>query len=137
MLTLALVIAFSAIIILFSREFGALFKKIFAFRGAKLFLPLIVITWFIVFYEPYVYFVLLFIKRNLHLLITFVADYLPFEFGANSAISIIVLTMVAILPKYAMDVWSIRKTRYPFVYGTFLSTFLWLWVVVLITIGFY
>lgn len=137
MLTLALVIAFSAIIILFSREFGALFKKIFAFRGAKLFLPLIIITWFIVFYEPYVYFVLLFIKRNLHLLITFVADYLPFSFGATSVVSIIVLTIVAILPVYALDVWSIRKTRYPFAYGKFLSVFLWLWVVVLITIGFY
>ena len=137
MLTLALVIAFSTIFILFSKEFGALFKKIFAVPGVKLFLPLITATLLVVFYEPWVYFVLLYTKRALHNLITLLAYYLPFETGATSLISIFVVMGITILPAYAMNVWSIRKTHLPFEHSKFLSAFLWLLVIILITIGFY
>lgn len=136
MLTLALVVAFSAIIILFSREFGALFKKIFAVPGGKLFLPLIIMTSLIVLYEPWVYTALLYIKRNLHYLITLGADCFPFTMGAISLVSIVIIMLFALLPAYLMDVWSIRKTHIPFSHSKFLGVFLWLMVLILIVTGF-
>jgi hypothetical protein len=137
MLTLALVVAFSAIILFFAKEFGDLFKKIFAIPGAKLFLPLIGVTLLLTLYEPWVYFALFYMKKVLHDFISFVVSLLPFRKGAISLVSIVLFMALALLPAYAMNVWRIHKTNLPFPHSKFLSAMLWLFTVILVTVGFY
>jgi len=46
--TLAAVVFFAAIVTFFSQEFIGIFKKIFAIKGAKLILPLLLASWCII-----------------------------------------------------------------------------------------
>ena len=137
MLTLALVVAFSAIILFFAKEFGDLFKKIFAIRGAKLFLPLVGITFLITLYEPWVHLALFYVKQALHDFISFMVSLLPFRKGGISLVSIVLFIVVALVPAYVMNLWHIRKTNLSFSHGKFLSAMLWLFTVILVTVGFY
>lgn len=137
MLTLALVVAFSAIILFFAKEFGDLFKKLFAIPGAKLFLPLIGVTFLVALYEPWVYFALFYVKKALHDFIYYLVALLPFRKGAISLVSIILFMTLALVPAYAMNKWRIHKTNLPFPHGKFLSAMLWLFTVILVTVGFY
>lgn len=137
MFTLALVVAFSAIILFFAKEFGDLFKKIFAIPGAKLFLPLIGVTFLIVLYEPWIYFALIYVKQVLHDFIYFMLRLLPFRTGGISLISVALFMILALIPAFAMNAWCIHKTNLPFSHGKFLSAMLWLFTVILVTVGFY
>lgn len=137
MLTLALVVAFSAIILFFAKEFGDMFKKLFAVRGAKLFLPLVGATFLIVLYEPWIYFALVYVKQVLLDFIAFAARLFPFKTGAISLVSIALFMILALVPTWAINIWHIRKTNLPFPYSNVLSAIIWLLAVILVTVDFY
>lgn len=133
--TLALLVLFSAIIVFFSREFGALFKKLFAITGVPLCLPLVMASFLVVLYEPWIFIVLVAIKQWLHGLIWQVSSMLSYSYAANVTLTVMVLVSLTVLPVLALDAWSIRKTWQSFPYSRITSLVIWLFLAILLSIA--
>lgn len=136
MLTIALVVLICSIVVMFSTEFGELIKKIFAIRGMKLFLPLFLATFLVVYYEPWVLLGLSKIQTMLSMLATKMITWLPFEAGANILANVVLLVAFSLLPVFALNAWSKRKNFQAFQYSYLTSTIIWLFVAVLIVLMF-
>ena len=133
--TLLLVVFCSAILVFFSREFGAFFKKIFAIPGVKLLLPLLLVTGLIVYFETWVLFGLLYLKIALHNLQAFIEAILPFKMGAESTASIIILFGLTLLPVYALNFHSKRKTYEAFKHSVMVSIIIWLLLAIIFSVN--
>lgn len=132
--TLALLVFFSAITVFFSREFGALFKKLFAITGVPLFLPLIMASFLVVLYEPWIFIALIAIKQSLNGIIEQACGLVSYPAEANRLFTIIVLASLTLLPVEALNRWSVRKTWQPFQYAFITSIVIWLFLAILLTI---
>jgi hypothetical protein len=133
--TLLVVVFGSAIFIFFSKEFGQFFKKIVAIPGVKLLLPLIVVTGLIVYFETLVLFALLYLKIALQNLVMLIEAILPFKTGAQSLVSIIILFGFTMLPIYALNYWSKRKTYEVFQHSLLLSIVIWLLLAIIFSVN--
>ena len=109
--TLTLVILLGAITVFFSQEFLGVIKKIFAVKGVKLFLPLLVASWFVFSYGDWVIFVLTYYRETLVKVLTFIVAIIPFPQIAEHVAIVIVLTLVSVLPVYLIDLFM-RKRSY-------------------------
>ena len=109
--TLTLVILLGAITVFFSQEFLGVIKKIFAVKGVKLFLPLLVASWFVFSYGDWVIFALTYYRETLVKVLTFIDAIIPFPQIAEHVAIVIVLTLVSVLPVYLIDLFM-RKRSY-------------------------
>lgn len=98
MITVASIVFFAAIILIFSQEFGRMLKKIFAIKGAKLFLPLIMASWLIELFEEDICWGLLWLSETLYGFINKIASFIPFTFGYYIAqiLSLIIVTSIPV-----------------------------------------
>ncbi|WED42339.1 hypothetical protein [Legionella cardiaca] len=135
LLTVALVVVGCAIVVLFSREFGNFFKKMFAIRGMKLFLPLILVSTLVVYYEYWISVGLLNIKWVLHRVASMIADWLPFT-GALLVANILVLMLVSVLPVAFANFLNKRRHYEPLRYAFVISMVLWLLTAILLTVSY-
>ncbi|KTD24496.1 MULTISPECIES: hypothetical protein [Legionella] len=137
MLTVALVVLLSSIVVFFSKEFGDLFKKIFAIPGMKLFLPLTLATALVVNYESWAYYGLIKFQDFWLGLTGILASWMPFHKGASSVAKILTLMILSFLPVIAIDYWIKRKRSYQsYQYPGLTITVLWLIFAVLFTIDY-
>ncbi|ARG96728.1 hypothetical protein [Legionella micdadei] len=137
MLTVALVVLISSIVVFFSKEFGDLFKKLFAIPGMKLFLPLIFATGLVAYYESWVYLGLTKFQDVLLGLVEKLASWMPFRKGASDAVKILALMVFSFLPVMAIDFWIKKKKSYDsFRYAGLTITIVWLFLAVLLTINY-
>lgn len=136
MLEMALIILISSILVFFSEEWGNLFKKIFAIRGVKLFVPLIMASWLIVDYEPWLLKGLLGIKYVLHAIINALQSIMPSWSITPSLLTVLVLMLVSVLPVIGVDYLIRRKS--PLGYRHKIQTCLILWIstAILLTVSF-
>lgn len=124
LLTLALVVLLSAIIVFFSEEFIALFKKFFAIKGAKLFLPLFAASWFIYSFNFWVLWAIFYVREILHDVLDFLVRIMPFQKGAQSVALVFMLTVLSVIPVLILDVLKRRKSfkgyQYPYATSGFI-----------------
>lgn len=125
-LTLALVVLVAAIVVLFSQEFIQLFKKIFAIKGAKLVLPLLVISWLIYTFDYLVLLVIYYYSDALNSVITFLSNLLPFQTGAYPIVMILVLTTISVVPVIALEHYLWKKNYKHYQYPYLTSTLIWI-----------
>jgi len=137
LLIVALLVLICSITVMFSQEFGRLFKKIFAIPGMKLILPLAVLTTLIVNYEDWVLWSLIKSQNFLLDLTILLANGMPFDTGAASIANILVLIALTLLPVFAFNVWYQRKNYHLFPYSYLVSTVIWLFVAVLLTLTYH
>lgn len=97
MLKLASIVFFSAIFLLFSQEFGRILGKLFAIKGVKLLLPLIVASCCIELYVEELRSALLILSYALYEVMYKASLLLPFQAGL-SAVKILFLFLIASLP---------------------------------------
>lgn len=97
MLTLASVVFFSAIFLLFWQEFGRFLGKLFAIKGVKLFFPLIVASCCIESYAEELRSALLILSYALYEVMYKASLLLPFQAGL-SVVEILFLFLIASLP---------------------------------------
>jgi hypothetical protein len=135
MSTIALVVFACAIVVFFSKEFGNSIKKIMSIPGMKLILPLLLVTYLLVFFEPEVLWCLTKLQAMLLLLTQNLASILPFENMANATANLLVLMSLALLPVLAVNIWYKRKTYYPLPYAGLIITLIWIFVAVLLAMG--
>ena len=132
--TVALLILCSAIIIFFSQEFAAVFKKMFALPGVKILLPLLVLTQLLFSMESWTLFFLVGIHRFFNLLSQGLSSFLPANPLVFMASQIMSLWLLTVLPGWIFNAWSLRKTFKPFPHSVFLGVMLWLLWVILCTL---
>ena len=130
-LTIALVFLGSAIVVFFANEFSHVFKKIWAIPGVKLLLPLCVLSWVVVVYEAWGYWLLQkghgILDRVVHVLVL----WLPFEAGALACIRIIFLFIIASVPLW---IHRVRPTKNSLKETAVFSWGLVLWMVAVVLI---
>lgn len=124
-LTLALVVFSAAILVLFSQEFIGFFKKIFAIKGAKLFLPLLIASWLVVDFEDIFVWGLYYFREILNAIVLFLSQIIPFQ-GAYSIVLIILLTIISVVPVFLFDMYLIKKTYKHYEYPYITSTLIWI-----------
>lgn len=136
MVVLSLIVVGCSIVVFFSQEFGNAFKKLFAIRGMKLLLPLILTTALIVYYEHWVLWGLLHFQTILQGCVTLFAGWLPFQTGASSVAKVLILFVSSILPVFALHVWLKKKTYQSFKHAYVTSTMIWLLVGILLIVSY-
>lgn len=108
-LMIAVIVFFSAIVLIFSQEFARMIQKIAAIPGVKLFAPLALGSLIIEYYELWFVWFLMWCQLQLRDMISIVHANMPFQFGALQVIQIILLFVVGCLP--AWFVWLMEKRK--------------------------
>lgn len=135
LLTLALVVFFASILILFSDEFIKLFKKLFAVKGAKLFIPLFVASWLVSHYEFWVWWEMFYLRERLRYMLNFLVQIMPFQLGAKPIALIILLVFLSVVPVLIMEFLSRRKSYKGYQYPFVTSAIIWIFCVVLLMVA--
>lgn len=127
LLTLALVILFTAIMVFFSHEFIGTFKKIFGIKGAKLLIPLGLASWLIYNFDYLFIWAIYYIREVLQVFLSFLTYIMPFQKYAASVALIILLTVVSVLPVLLLDLVKRKRTykgyAYPYLTSTLILIF--------------
>jgi hypothetical protein len=129
------ILLFCAIVVVFVKEIGDFAKKIIKIRGMKYFLPMLLLTSFILDLEPRVLLILEKIKDLLLALTTTFANHLPFQTGAVYGARLAILLVFSLVPAFATDLWIKRRPHGSYEYASFVCLAIWLIVAVLLTLG--
>lgn len=117
LLTLAMVVLFASIAVFFSQEFIRTFKKIFAIKGVKLFLPLFLASWLIFTFDYWSLWCVYYYREILQAILIFLIQIMPFQQAAEPIALIILLTVISVLPVFLIDFFMRKKTfkgyKYP------------------------
>ena len=137
LVTLALVIFFSSILVFFSQDVGRLLKLVFSIPGVKLLLPLALASWIINIYEDWGRWLLLWFQSGLHIFLNKLTILIPFEKGSMHLIRIVFLFCMASIPLWVYQLKSKKKGHRipptPFTY--WLGLLLWILATVLLTVS--
>ncbi|KTD66428.1 hypothetical protein [Legionella shakespearei] len=125
-LTLALVVLVAAIVVLFSQEFIQLFKKILTIKGAKLVLPLLIVSWLVFTFDYWVLWGIYYYGTVLNSITAFLSNLLPFQTGAYPLVMILLLTAISVVPVILWEhyLWKQNYKHYQYPYLT--STLIWI-----------
>ncbi|KTD61507.1 hypothetical protein [Legionella spiritensis] len=134
LLTITLVLLGTSILVFFSQEFGKAAKKLFSYPGVTWCLPVFLASFLVVSYEHWVLWGLLKIKALLHLFVEWIVDILPFTTGEFLVAKLLVLMVLTILPVWALNIRSIRKTFKPYKHPYLLSALIWITVAMLLSV---
>lgn len=130
LVTMTLIILGSAILVFFSQEIASAFEKLFAIPGVKLLLPLILVTALLLHAEPWVFSFLLVLHDFFDLLSQGLAYFLPDNSIMRMACQAVGLWLLAIVPVWILDAFSLRRAFISFPYNAIFGTMLWLlWAV--------
>lgn len=125
LVTLALLVFSGAILILFSQEFIRIFKKIFAIKGAKLFLPLFIASWLALRFDNLFLLGIDYYRDVLNSVVLYLSQFIPFR-GASSLVFIILLTVISVAPVFLLNIHIKKKTFKSYEYPYLTSTILWI-----------
>ncbi len=125
-LTLALVVFVFSIIVFFSQEFTNIFKKIFAISGAKILLPLAICSWGVYTFDVWFLWGIYYIRDLLHMAVASLMRLLPFQKGAQPIASILLLTLLSVVPSLFIQWLTFRKRYVEFKYPYLTSTIIWI-----------
>lgn len=111
LVTLALVVVASAIIVFFADEFINLFKRFFEIKGTKLFVPLLVASWLVYGFMDWFLWALLYFCEVLHAIVHLLIKIIPFTQVAKPIALILTITAVSVIPVLVADL-IVRRKRY-------------------------
>ncbi|MBI2785413.1 MAG: hypothetical protein HYX60_03545 [Legionella longbeachae] len=134
LVTLALVVLLGSIFVFFSDEFIKTFKKLFAIKGAKLFIPLLAASWFVYTFDFWCLWAIFYLREILRAVFVFVVSIIPVQPGATSIVLVILLTVLSVAPVWIMDALSRRKTYKGYKYPYITSGVIWIVCVVLLIV---
>ncbi|KTD41984.1 hypothetical protein [Legionella parisiensis] len=126
LLTLALVVLLSAILVFFSEEFIKAFKKLFAIKGAKLFIPIFAASWLIYTFTFWCLWAIFYMREILQVIEDFLVRIMPFQNIAVPVVLIFMLTFLSVVPVLILDILSRRKKFKGYKYPYITSGIIWL-----------
>ncbi|WP_454780669.1 hypothetical protein [Legionella sp. WA2022007384] len=134
LLTLALVVLFSSIVVFFSEEFIKAFKKLFAIKGAKILIPMFAASWLIYTFNFWVLWAVFYAHEILQDVLNFLVRIMPFQKGAVSLVLVFMLTFLSVVPVLILDVISRRKSFKGYQHPYVASGVIWILSVFLLII---
>lgn len=110
----------AAIVVFFAEDFKKSIKRIFAIKGAQLFLPLIAASFFVNYFSFWVLWILYYIKECLVLILKLLMMTLSKSFYALALYEIFLLTLLAVIPVFLLNHFSYKRNfkRYPYTHVT-------------------
>lgn len=124
--SLTFVVFMSATLVFFSKELGDFVKKLFAIQSVALFLPLFIVSLFLVIYDGIVGQFLVYVWLALHTWPVLLAKGLPFPVLFSAFFSILLLTLPALLTVWILHIWWKRKYNLPFRSSYTMGMMIWL-----------
>ncbi|HHT0592621.1 TPA: hypothetical protein ACTXXA_001587 [Legionella anisa] len=134
LLTLAMVVLLSSILVFFSEEFIKAFNKFFAIKGAKLLVPMFAASWLIYTFSFWCLWAIFYVREILVEVLNFLVRIMPFQNGAVSVVLIFMLTFLSVVPVLILDIFSRRKKFKGYEYPYVTSGVIWLISVFLLVI---
>ena len=131
---LILIICLIAVLAFFSQEISGTLKKIFAIKGAKLFLPLALASWFVVANDSLVLSGLSYVEGILSTIYLPIMHIVPSNKYVMDVVEVLFIMFLTMGPVIALNFWSIKKTYKPYPYPYLLSTLIWIVSVSLLVI---
>ncbi len=110
LLTLALVILGASIAVFFAQEFIGMFKKLFAIKMVRLFLPLLIASWLVYTFEYLALWMVYYYREILQVGLTFLINIMPFHQYAGPISLIILLFTITTLPVFLIDELQRKRT---------------------------
>lgn len=135
--TIALVVVTCSIIVLFSQEIMRVLKKFFSIPGVAIFIPLILASLLVVYYDPWSHWWLHKAKQGLHQLALLLSTWIAFAEPAELLAIIIIMTLFSMIPLLIARFASRKiKTKQAFPYATIISVILWVMIAILYTVSY-
>lgn len=135
LVTLALLVICASIAVFFSQEFTRTYKKIMKIKGAALLLPLVLASMIVYNFIYVLLSVLIYVKDILQKLITWTSILCPCNQWAAPLATILVISVLSVLPVYVLNYLSRKKTYQPYKYPYLTSLFIWIVLVMLVLWG--
>lgn len=114
--TLTIIVLIAGIVIFFSKEWGSMVKRIAQHPVWGMFLPILVVSWLLLVFEPWIMVFVTGLRYGLHLIVY----YLGYAFSLPTpAAHILLLAIVSTVPSIVIDAYRIRvyRKRYEYVYA--------------------
>jgi hypothetical protein len=134
LVTLALLVFLSSIVVFFSEEFIRLFKKFFAIKGTKLLFPLFALSWLIYSFDFWVMWGIFYVREKLYDALNYLVHIMPFRQGAMPVALVLMLTVLSVAPVFILDVHSRRRNYKGHQYPYITSGIIWILCVALLII---
>lgn len=134
LLTLAIVVFFASIFVFFSQEFIKTGKKIFSIKGAPLILPLAIASWLLYQFSSWILWGLYYYGEVLTKLRKMLMMVIPFQQLGYPLATIIVLTVISVLPVVLLDIYLKHKTYKGYKYPYTTSSIIWIISVVVLLV---
>lgn len=134
LLTLAIVVFFASIFVFFSQEFIKTGKKIFSIKGAPLILPLAIASWLLYQFSSWILWGLYYYGEVLAKLRKMLIMVIPFQQLGYPLATIIVLTVISVLPVVLLDIYLKHKTYKGYKYPYTTSSIIWIISVVVLLV---
>lgn len=134
LLTLAIVVFFASIFVFFSQEFIKTGKKIFSIKGAPLILPLAIASWLLYQFSSWILWGLYYYGEVLIKLRKMLIMVIPFQQLGYPLATIIVLTVISVLPVVLLDIYLKHKTYKGYKYPYTTSSIIWIISVVVLLV---
>lgn len=134
LLTLAIVVFFASIFVFFSQEFIKTGKKIFSIKGAPLILPLAIASWLLYQFSSWILWGLYYYGEVLTKLRKILMMVIPFQQLGYPLATIIVLTVISVLPVVLLDIYLKHKTYKGYKYPYTTSSIIWIISVVVLLV---
>lgn len=132
MLIFTLLLLCMAFFILFSSEFVRLGNWVLALPGAKVFLPLFIASFLVVYFDVWVYWALMWVNWSFHALKMGLASYLPFGNMAVPVSHFLCLFIFPLVPIFVFTLLGRRRiSREPWMGMYWFALVLWLALVFL------
>ncbi len=119
------------VLILFSKDIGEKITKLFQNKWFALFIPLLIGSSLVAYFEDYLLFILTYLKWALNYAIVFFVGALPFTNGAWLIAATPILLGLSVLPVYLFVFIRMRKSVIPITYAGFISALVWIFVMVI------
>lgn len=130
-LSMILLVFLGGIVVIFSDDFHAVFKKIFALPGVALILPLLGMTFLVVNVEPYLLIVMLYIKLGITETINFLCKIMPLKACNVFLMPVALILMLTLSPVVIIKKLKARKMLIPYDDGGIVALMIWLFLIIL------
>lgn len=124
--TLALIVLVAAITVFFSQELIKFLKKIFAIKGAQLFLPLAIASWAVYTFDYWFLWAIYYYRECLNTIQSYLVYLIPIPNYSHTVALIILLTSASVIPVFVWDKATRKRSFKWYVYPYVASTILWI-----------
>lgn len=109
--SMVLIIFCASVVIFFSQELGSMYQKMVAIPGFELIFFLSFMSFVVERYENWVLWFLGWLQTVLYHVTHYLAQGMPFKWGAVSLMQMVCLSLVPILPALFLSLWVAYKRR--------------------------